>query len=81
MYAFRSTPGLPGQMLIEISAADFRAATSANPPEWAKGRTFRRIGAATAHAWVKGAGSHETALYLGEDAYGRPRIRYARDGF
>jgi hypothetical protein len=68
------------RMLIEISPADFKAATSDKPPAWAQGFTFRKVEGQTAHAWVKGGGIHETALYMGEDRHGVRRIRYARDG-
>lgn len=64
--------------LTEMTAAEFKEATSPNPPAWAKGFNFRRVSGQSAHYHVKEGGFHSTPLYLGEDRWGRPCVRYAR---
>lgn len=90
MYVFRITPitEYPDGMrlggnrtLCEMTARDFREATSETPPERTNGCTFRRTTPEHARDWVASGGHHETALYRGWDRQGRERIMYARDGF
>jgi hypothetical protein len=88
MSVIRTRPAVDGAFgrheahhtLTELTAADFRAATSQNPPDWAKGFTFRRVTAERARDWVDRGQHHETALYRGWDRHGRERILRASDG-
>lgn len=70
----------PHLELIEMTAAEFKAATGPNPPAWTEGHKFRKYPGQRAHEWVRNGGHHMTALYMGEDRWGRPRIKYAKDG-
>lgn len=67
--------------LIEMTPAEFKEATSPNPPDWAKGFDYRRVSGQFAHHYVKEGGLHMTGLYMGEDRWGRPCVRYAKGEF
>jgi hypothetical protein len=70
-YGFRySASGC--QTLIEVPAKEAKAFFEAGPD--ARGRTFERCHASTAHQWVRNGFIHETALYIDENRVRRTKL-------
>jgi hypothetical protein len=73
MYVYKNFVGPYGHCtLVEMTAAEFRAAVATAPEHV----FYERCSAERARAWVKAGGHHGTRLYI--DTY-RNRVVYGRD--
>ncbi len=79
MYVVR-VPFPGGGMLTEMTPKALATALAEAAKAGKEYPQYMPVSGARAHKWVRDDFPHETPLYVGEDRYGRPCIRYAKDG-